>query len=434
MTRSSLAIAAALTSAALTTTAAVGLAGGDGGAPGTASAAEPTVQPSPTADPAVRTATERATAVLDDADYVAREGDLTRAERQRVRAAARDLRAVVEKANDTAGERRPAAASRSTGRTPLAERASGGSPAATTDKTTDKTVDQAVDQAVDKAAGKRADKQAGRKADDKTTGSKAAKRDVEAAADPTAPTNLPGVANGTTSLTPQDAARLPLLQTPLAEAIDEPADAPEAARADAPTSPATRIEKKTASLERLIATTDAVVSVKAGPTPEEIAAAKKAAEKRKAAKAARAAERKAAAMAEAAKGYGNGEIPSDVLCSVSFAHGERLRCDAAAALEKLNRGFRDAFGRNFDLTDGYRSYGEQIAVASARGGLAAVPGTSNHGFGQAVDLSGGIESFGTAEHAWMVAHADRYGWRHPGWAQAGGSKPEPWHWEYGTRD
>ena len=138
-------------------------------------------------------------------------------------------------------------------------------------------------------------------------------------------------------------------------------------------------------------------------------------------------------MAKAAKNYGNGRIPSSVLCGVSFAKGEQLRCDAAVALEDLNQAFHGKFGRNLKLTDGYRSYTEQVAVAASRGALAAVPGTSNHGLGQAVDLSGGIQSFGSAEFRWMQANAGKFGWKHPGWAQAGGSKPEAWHWEYGTK-
>ena len=137
-------------------------------------------------------------------------------------------------------------------------------------------------------------------------------------------------------------------------------------------------------------------------------------------------------MAEAAKNYGNGQIPSSVLCGLGWAPSEQLRCDAAASLEDLNSAFRASFGRNLDLTDGYRSYPEQVSVAASKGALAAAPGTSNHGWGQAVDLSGGIESFGSAEHSWMVANAGKYGWKLPFWAQAGGSKPEAWHWEYGT--
>jgi LAS superfamily LD-carboxypeptidase LdcB len=63
--------------------------------------------------------------------------------------------------------------------------------------------------------------------------------------------------------------------------------------------------------------------------------------------------------------------------------------------------------------------------------MAAVPGTSNHGWGRAVDLCGGIESFGTPQHDWLVANAPRFGWVHPSWAEVTGSRPEPWHFEFG---
>ena len=37
------------------------------------------------------------------------------------------------------------------------------------------------------------------------------------------------------------------------------------------------------------------------------------------------------------------------------------------------------------------------------------------------------------QHAWMTKYAGRFGWRQPAWAQQGGSKQEPWHWEFGRR-
>ena len=77
-----------------------------------------------------------------------------------------------------------------------------------------------------------------------------------------------------------------------------------------------------------------------------------------------------------------------------------------------------------------RSYDEQVAVKAARGRWAATPGRSEHGLGLAVDLCGGVDRFGTDAHRWMVAEAPRYGWTHPTWADAHGSLPEPWHWEY----
>ena len=54
----------------------------------------------------------------------------------------------------------------------------------------------------------------------------------------------------------------------------------------------------------------------------------------------------------------------------------------------------------------------------------------DHGWGVAVDLCGGIQSFGTAEHTWLFTHAPLFGWFHPAWAEPTGSRPEPWHWEF----
>ena len=59
-----------------------------------------------------------------------------------------------------------------------------------------------------------------------------------------------------------------------------------------------------------------------------------------------------------------------------------------------------------------------------------MPGTSRHGVGLAVDLCGGVEDFGSSVHHWLRQNAPLYGWYHPSWASAGGSLPEPWHWEY----
>ena len=47
------------------------------------------------------------------------------------------------------------------------------------------------------------------------------------------------------------------------------------------------------------------------------------------------------------------------------------------------------------ITDSYRTYASQVRLYGQKPALAAVPGTSNHGWGLAVDLCGGIEHFGT---------------------------------------
>ncbi len=33
--------------------------------------------------------------------------------------------------------------------------------------------------------------------------------------------------------------------------------------------------------------------------------------------------------------------------------------------------------------------------------------------------------------AWLTEHGPSFGWFNPPWAQSGGSRPEPWHWEFG---
>lgn len=129
-------------------------------------------------------------------------------------------------------------------------------------------------------------------------------------------------------------------------------------------------------------------------------------------------------------GYQNGHIPGGDLCRLSFAPGETLRCDAAEQLERLDTAFRARFGAHLDIRDSYRSYDAQVAVKAAKGYLAAVPGYSNHGWGVAVDLSGGVQSFGSAQYAWLRENAPEFGWDNPGWARSDGRKPEAWHWEY----
>ena len=128
-------------------------------------------------------------------------------------------------------------------------------------------------------------------------------------------------------------------------------------------------------------------------------------------------------------GYSNGLIPVSNLCSITSGH--MLRCDAAAAYKRLASSFKAKFGRTLCITDSYRSYASQVDLYARKPSLAALPGTSNHGWGVAVDLCGGIQSFGTTQYKWMEAHAGAYGWVHPAWARQGGTRQEPWHWEFG---
>ena len=128
--------------------------------------------------------------------------------------------------------------------------------------------------------------------------------------------------------------------------------------------------------------------------------------------------------------YPNGAVPARALCPLNGAPGESLRPGAAAAFNAMSAAYERDTGSPICVTDSYRSLPEQVAVKAEKGKWAAAPGTSEHGRGLAVDLCGGINSFGTGAHLWMRQNAPLYGWFHPSWAQAGGSLPEPWHWEY----
>lgn len=129
-------------------------------------------------------------------------------------------------------------------------------------------------------------------------------------------------------------------------------------------------------------------------------------------------------------GYDNGKIPTEVLDEIPWAKGEYLRPDAAADFNKLNAKFKAKFGHNISVTDSYRTYAEQVDLKNRKGKWAAEPGTSNHGWAMALDLGSGINSFGTEQYNWMKDNAEKFGWKHPVWAEPGGSLPEPWHWEY----
>src|SRR4051812_8796669 len=128
-------------------------------------------------------------------------------------------------------------------------------------------------------------------------------------------------------------------------------------------------------------------------------------------------------------GYPNGLIPPSALCEIGVG-GHRLRCDAAAAYRAMSAAFAGAFGTPICITDSYRGYDSQVKLYGEKPALAAGPGTSNHGWGLAVDLCGGIDRYGTPQYTWMVANAGRFGWLHPTWADQGNGREEPWHWEY----
>lgn len=119
----------------------------------------------------------------------------------------------------------------------------------------------------------------------------------------------------------------------------------------------------------------------------------------------------------------NGRVPDAALTPVGDT-GHRLWQPAAQQLTRLIDDAR-AQGVTIGITDSYRTYDTQVDLVRrkglySQGGLAATPGTSDHGWGLAVDLR-----LDDRAQAWMRANADRYGF-------AEDTPREPWHWAYQT--
>ncbi|MEX1091659.1 MAG: M15 family metallopeptidase [Acidimicrobiia bacterium] len=74
------------------------------------------------------------------------------------------------------------------------------------------------------------------------------------------------------------------------------------------------------------------------------------------------------------------------------------------------------------------------SVRNCTGPPTARPGYSNHGWGRAVDFSGGSSTLGCRDRGfiWLQSNASRFGWVHPPWAHCGRVTAEPWHWEYAS--
>jgi hypothetical protein len=131
-----------------------------------------------------------------------------------------------------------------------------------------------------------------------------------------------------------------------------------------------------------------------------------------------------------ATNYANGQWPPGALCTLYAAPDQSLRRAAAFAFDAMSKAYQQQNGSALCVTEGYRSYSEQVAVKLRLPGLAATAGTSKHGLGLAVDLCGGVQDFANPAHLWLNRWAPLFGWHHPAWAEPSGALPEPWHWEF----
>ncbi|HUX68954.1 MAG TPA: M15 family metallopeptidase [Cellulomonadaceae bacterium] len=153
---------------------------------------------------------------------------------------------------------------------------------------------------------------------------------------------------------------------------------------------------------------------------------------------------RATATAAATPGYDgtNGRIDPALLCDIPFLSDHQVLCRALPDLIAFSDAYRAQFGIPLPIDPWpescYRSYDQQVATFARYGSpRAAVPGTSNHGWGKAIDIDDAVGAdgnplygFGTPGYIWMVANGPRFGWAAPDWALQNGANPEPWHLEY----
>jgi len=132
----------------------------------------------------------------------------------------------------------------------------------------------------------------------------------------------------------------------------------------------------------------------------------------------------------------------------------RVRKDLVVQTAALRAAFAKRFGKPLELTDSYRPYSVQERIFRQRyttsrvtgidprwwngaqwwrlpgNASAATPGTSNHGWGTAIDWASRVNVGGSAEQKWMAANASRFGWTWPTWARnPANAFYEPWHYE-----
>ena len=119
--------------------------------------------------------------------------------------------------------------------------------------------------------------------------------------------------------------------------------------------------------------------------------------------------------------YGNGKIPASSLEQVGSTRHKLW----APAAEQLTSMIADAKrdGVTIGITDSYRPYAEQVDLARrkglySQGGLAAKPGTSDHGWGLATDLDLNGKAL-----SWIRANGAKYGFEE-------NVPRESWHWTY----
>lgn len=151
-------------------------------------------------------------------------------------------------------------------------------------------------------------------------------------------------------------------------------------------------------------------------------------------------------------GFTNGQIPTSSMklnknLSKSLqGDAAYLMAEASDALDLMIAAFNVATftgKQKLTFTDGYRSLQRQQALFDKYGsGRAAKPGTSNHGWGIAIDMFWGVRTdmfkdskkrasgYKHPNYKWFLENGWKYGWINPYKLRDNSGTDEWWHWEY----
>ena len=118
-----------------------------------------------------------------------------------------------------------------------------------------------------------------------------------------------------------------------------------------------------------------------------------------------------------------------------------MDCSAAKAFAQMNADYTAKFGRSMKADETYRDFTKQVFYQNLFGyPRASIPGTSNHGFGTAVDFEGyssakwaGYTSpyvFDGPADVWLTQNGAKYGFDRPSYLDKTAANPEYWHYNF----
>lgn len=138
----------------------------------------------------------------------------------------------------------------------------------------------------------------------------------------------------------------------------------------------------------------------------------------------------------------NGKLAAADLCQVPDAmrlskdiYDRDMGCESLHQLIALDAKLKASVGTGVKQWDAYRTFATQQEYYKRYGaGQAAVPGTSNHGLGNALDMrytTSGTLSWTTPTVVNFTKYGKDYGWVKPAYLmKTAASNGEPWHFEY----